>query len=212
MNKSRLEAFSDGVMAIIITIMVLELKLPHGAAWAMPKPLIPTLISYAISFTVVGIYWGNHHHLLQSARQVDSRMMLSNLLVLFWLSLIPAATAWMGQNEFAPNTIVAYAVVLILSSFSWSFLQNAVRAQSPRTDELEAAYRKLARKATVSVVSCFAAIPLAYVHPALSAALFLIYTGSWLIPDRSMEQAIKNLPAHKLQPEHPEKANPSSNA
>ncbi len=119
MNKSRLEAFSDGVLAIIITIMVLELKVPHEASWVSLEPLIPVFLSYIISFTLVGIYWGNHHNLLHTVKNVNSKIILSNLHLLFWLSLVPAATGWMGENHFAPNTIILYATILMLPAMLW---------------------------------------------------------------------------------------------
>ncbi|MFZ4547097.1 MAG: TMEM175 family protein, partial [Bacteroidales bacterium] len=119
MNKNRLEAFSDGVLAIIITIMVLEIKVPEGAEWKDLLKLTPVFISYVFSFVYIGIYWGNHHHLLHSVKQVSSGIILSNLNLLFWLSLIPFATGWMGENHFAPNTVAAYGTILLLSGFAF---------------------------------------------------------------------------------------------
>src|ERR1700712_2692327 len=126
MNKNRLEAFSDGVLAIIITIMVLELKVPHGAEWSSLEPLIPVFLSYIISFMLVGIYWGNHHNLLHAVKNVNSKIILSNLHLLFWLSLIPAASGWMGENHFAPKTIILYAILLMLCGIAYGILQNII--------------------------------------------------------------------------------------
>ena len=124
MNKSRLEAFSDGVLAIIITIMVLEMKVPHGSDWDQLKELIPVGISYLISFTCVGIYWGNHHHLLHTIGKVNSKIILANLHLLFWLSLIPFASGWMGENHFAPNPVALYAIVFCCSFYLSAKLQH----------------------------------------------------------------------------------------
>ena len=126
MEKNRLEAFSDGVLAIIITIMVLELKAPHGADWQNLKPLIPIFISYVISFLYVGIYWGNHHHLFQIVENVSSGMLLANLNLLFWLSLLPFATGWMGVNNFASVTVTFYAILLTLCAIAYFILQNII--------------------------------------------------------------------------------------
>ncbi len=131
MNKTRLEAFSDGVLAIIITIMVLEIKVPHGADWASLKPLAPVFYSYVLSFLFVGIYWGNHHHLLQTVKSVDSGIIWANLNLLFWLSLIPFGTGWMGENHFAPYTVAVYASILLLSGIAFTILQLVIQKRNP---------------------------------------------------------------------------------
>jgi uncharacterized membrane protein len=146
MNKSRLEAFSDGVLAIIITIMVLEIKVPHGSDWIELKPLIPVFISYILSFIFIGIYWGNHHHLLHSIKQVSSSIILANLNLLFWLSLIPFATGWMGENHFAPNTVAVYGFILLICGIAFRFLQKAVEKYAHNLEALKKAFANLQKK------------------------------------------------------------------
>lgn len=197
MNKNRLEAFSDGVLAIIITIMVLEIKTPHGSDWKSLQPLIPVFISYAISFLFVGIYWGNHHHLLHTVRQVTSGIIWSNMLLLFWLSLIPVATGWMGENHFAANTVALYAAVLVTCGVSYAVLQHTILKNIDQESELVIAIKKQDSKVLVSAITASAAIPFAYVHPAISCGLFLVQSGIWLIPDKNIEKALKNMSSDK---------------
>ncbi len=192
MNKARLEAFSDGVLAIIITIMVLEIKVPHGTDWITLKPLLPVFFSYVISFLLVGIYWGNHHHLLHTIRTVNSGIMLANLNLLFWLSLLPVATGWMGENHFAPNTIVLYAVITILCGLAYAILQNLILKSTSHESPLQTAIRKQTPKVIVSVVSSLLAIPAAFVNPLISGVLFLVQSLIWLIPDKNVEQALRD--------------------
>lgn len=192
MNKNRLEAFSDGVLAIIITIMVLELKVPEGGEWTDLRGLVPVFLSYVLSFVFIGIYWGNHHHLLHSVKQVSSGIILSNLNLLFWLSLIPFATGWMGENHFAPNTVAAYGVVLLLSGFAFFILLKAVERNSHDIDALREALTNLNKKGIVSTIGYFSSIPLAYVHPVISAVLFITISIIWLIPDKNIEKALKD--------------------
>ena len=189
MNKSRLEAFSDGVLAIIITIMVLEIKVPHGTDWLTLKPLIPVFLSYTLSFLFIGIYWGNHHNMLHTIKTVNANIMLANLNLLFWLSLLPVATGWMGENKFAPNTIVAYATISLLCGVAYGILQQQILKSTPIESPLKAAIRKQNRKVLVSAVANVAAMPAAFIHPAISGILFLIQSGIWLIPDRNVEKA-----------------------
>ncbi len=192
MNKSRLEAFSDGVLAIIITIMVLEIKPPHSAEWASLQPLIPVFLSYIISFLLVGIYWGNHHHLLHTVKYITSGIILSNLNLLFWLSLVPVATAWMGENHFAPNTIISYAVLLIICGISYGILKKYIVQTLKNETEVLAAIKKQDRKVFLGVIFVLSAIPLAYVHPALSGLVFLLQSAIWLVPDKNIEKALRN--------------------
>ena len=192
MNKARLEAFSDGVLAIIITIMVLEIKVPHGAEWVTLKPLLPVFFSYVISFLLVGIYWGNHHHLLHTVRTINSGIMLANLNLLFWLSLLPVATGWMGENHFAPNTIVLYAVITILCGLAYAILQNLILKSASHESPLQTAIRKQTPKVIISAVSSLLAIPMAYVNPLISGVLFLVQSLIWLIPDKNIEQAFRD--------------------
>jgi uncharacterized membrane protein len=190
MNKNRLEAFSDGVLAIIITIMVLEIKIPHSSDWVELKLLLPVFSSYLMSFIYVGIYWGNHHHLLHSLKSISSGIIWANLNLLFWLSLIPFATGWMGENHFAPNTVLLYGVLLLLSSVSWTILQKAVERHLQELDELKKAFNHLDKKGLASTISYIVALPLAYVSPIISGALFSAVAIMWLIPDRKVEKAL----------------------
>ncbi len=192
MKTTRLEAFSDGVLAIIITIMVLELKIPHGTDWETISPLLPVLLSYILSFVYIGIYWGNHHHLLHTVHHVDSKIMWANLHLLFWLSLIPFATAWMGENSFENITVAAYTIVLIFCAVSYTILQNSIRKQYKGTTPLILALNKQAKKGYLSLVLYTAAIPLAFLHSGLSAALIIIVAIIWLIPDKNIEKAMKD--------------------
>jgi len=192
MNKNRLEAFSDGVIAIIITIMVLEFKVPHDASWASLKELIPVFLSYIISFLLVGIYWGNHHHLLHTVKRVTSGMLLANLHLLFWLSLVPFATGWMGENHFAPNTIIVYGLINILCGVAYSILQKTILNSLDHRSELVTAIEKQYKKAYLSVLAVVIAIPLAFVNPYISGVLFAVQSLVWLIPDKNIEKALKN--------------------
>ena len=193
MNKNRLEAFSDGVLAIIITIMVLEIKTPHGSDWKALEPLIPIFFSYTISFLFVGIYWGNHHHLLHTLKNVTPGIIWSNLLLLFWLSLVPIATGWMGENHFAANTVALYAAILVCCGLSYSILQHTILRTIHEENQLVTAIKKQDKKVALSAITAFAAIPLAFVHPGISCALFLFQSGIWLIPDQNIERALKNM-------------------
>ena len=191
MNKSRLEAFSDGVLAIIITIMVLEIKIPHSSDWSELKHLIPIFVSYMLSFAYVGIYWGNHHHLLHSVKNVSSGILLANLNLLFWLSLIPFATGWMGENHFAPNTVAVYGSVLLMSALGFYTLMTVVKKHTHDTDQLRRAFVLLNKKGIISTIGYFISIPLAFVHPLISGLIYLITSIMWLIPDRNIERALK---------------------
>jgi uncharacterized membrane protein len=190
MNKARLEAFSDGVFAIIITIMVLEIKVPRGADWLSLKPLAPVFLSYLVSFLYVGIYWGNHHHLLHAARKVSGGMMWANLHLLFWLSLVPFVTGWAGENHFAPNTLVLYSVILLFCGIAFSCLQIAIQNSNPASPQLEDALAKVKTKGILSLVGYIASGSLAYFSPLLSGGILLAVGGMWLIPDRNLERVI----------------------
>ncbi len=191
MNKARLEAFSDGVLAIIITIMVLEIKAPQGADWTTLKPLLPVFLSYVLSFVYVGIYWGNHHHLLHTIKKVNSGIMLANLHLLFWLSLLPVATAWMGRNLFAPDTVSLYAVISLLCAVAYTMLQKQIVKSTERESPLQKALQKQRPKIIVATAACLLAIPMAFVHPLISGVLFLTQSLVWLIPDRNVERAME---------------------
>jgi uncharacterized membrane protein len=192
MTKTRLEAFSDGVIAIIITIMVLELKPPHDPTWSALKPLLPDLISYILSFIIVGIYWGNHHHLLHTVGHVNSRMIWANLHLLFWLSLVPVTTAWMGENNFSTVTVAAYAAVLDLCGVAYYVLLRVIERAHPANEDLRIPLQKQSRKGMLSAIAYTLAIPAAFIHPALSGFLFLLVAVFWWWPDRNIEKTLKN--------------------
>jgi uncharacterized membrane protein len=188
MNKSRLEAFSDGVIAIIIiTIMVLEFKVPHGGQWDDLLPLWPVFLSYVLSFANVGIYWSNHHHLLHTVKRVNGPILLANLNLLFWLSLMPFATAWVGENHFAAIPMALYAVDLCLCAISYTVLQLQI-IKTHGTESLISQAVGNDTKGKVSLASYVAAVPLALLGwPLLSGLLILAVACMWLIPDQRIE-------------------------
>jgi len=186
MTSERISAFSDGVIAIIITIMVLELKVPHGADLAALSGLVPVFLTYVLSFVVLGIYWNNHHHMLYLTPRVTGSILWANLHLLFWLSLMPFVTGWMGENHFAPLPTAAYGVVLFFSGIAYYILeQTIIRVQGPNS-RLEAAVGSDA-KGKISVVLYALAIPLAFVQELLSDAIYVLVALMWLIPDRRIE-------------------------
>jgi uncharacterized membrane protein len=189
MGKGRLEAFSDGVIAIIITIMVLELKVPHGEDWAALRPLIPIFLSYVLSFIYIGIYWNNHHHLLQATRHINGPILWANLHLLFWLSLIPFVTGWMGENHFAALPVALYGVVLLLAACAYFILSRALIAHHGKDSALAIAVGR-DFKGKVSVVIYAAAIVLAFVNPWFASALYVLVAAMWLIPDRRIEKTL----------------------
>lgn len=193
MQKNRIEAFSDGVIAIIITIMVLELKVPHSTDWSELIQLAPVFMSYLLSFVFVGIYWGNHHHLFHTVRHVDPGIMWSNMHLLFWLSLIPFATSWMGENGFAANTVVVYAILLELCGLAFYFLQQCILKSHKHDSRVTDALTKLRVKGILSQLAYIVAIPLAYVQPIISCLIFMGVAAVWLVPDRNIEQAVKEM-------------------
>ena len=189
MSKGRMEAFSDGVIAIIITIMVLELKVPHEANLAALIPVLPVLLSYVLSFIFLGIYWNNHHHLLQAIKQVDGRVLWANLHLLFWLSLTPFVTAWMGENRFAAWPVALYGVVLLFASIAYYILARTLVALHGADSVLA---RALGRdfKGKVSSMIYLLAIPLAFVASWLAFALYVLVAVIWFIPDRRIEKTL----------------------
>lgn len=189
MSKNRMEAFSDGVMAIIITIMVLELVAPDESTLEALFPLLPTLLSYALSFVFLGIYWNNHHHLCQAAKQVDGRVLWANLHLLFWLSLVPFVTAWMGKNDFAPWPVALYGIVLVLAAVAYYILTRALIALHGRNSVLATAVGQ-DFKGKVSVVIYLVAIPLAFVSTWLAGGLYVLVAIIWLAPDRRIEKTL----------------------
>ncbi len=191
MSKGRMEAFSDGVIAIIITIMVLGLTVPRNdPRLSALRPLIPVLLSYALSFIFLGIYWSNHHHLLQAISHVDGRVLWANLHLLFWLSLIPFVTAWMGENHFAPWPVALYGVVMVLAAVAYFILTRALIALHGRDSVLATAVGR-DFKGKVSIVLYLAAIPLAFLNSLLACALYVLVAALWFIPDRRIEKTLR---------------------
>ncbi|MEO5934973.1 MAG: TMEM175 family protein [Duganella sp.] len=191
MGKGRLEAFSDGVIAIIITIMVLELKVPHGADWAALQPLVPVFLSYVLSFVYVGIYWNNHHHMLHASTVVDGAVLWANLHLMFWLSLVPFATGWMGENHFAPLPVALYGAMLFMSSVAYFILERTLIARNPKDRILAQAVGK-DRKGIASMVLYFLAVPLAFVAVWVSFTLLVLVAILWFLPDRRIEAAMRS--------------------
>jgi len=189
MGKSRLEAFSDGVLAIIITIMVLEMKVPHGQELSTLEPLLPVFLSYVLSFVYVGIYWNNHHHLLHAARRITGRILWANLHLLFWLSLFPFVTGWMGENHFAPLPTALYGAVLLMAGTSYWILQRVLIASEGERSLLGRAVGK-DLKGKLSLVIYAAAIPVAFVNPWVAQAGYVLVALMWLVPDPRIEKAL----------------------
>ena len=189
MGKGRLEAFSDGVIAIIITIMVLEIKVPHGLDLAALRPLIPVFLSYVLSFIFLGIYWNNHHHLLQAVRHVNGRILWANLHLLFWLSLIPFVTGWMGENNFAAMPVALYGVVLLLSALAYFILTRTLIYHHGSDSTLAIAVGR-DFKGRISMVLYAVAIPLAFVNSWFACILYVLVAVMWLIPDRRIENTL----------------------
>ena len=189
MEKDRLLAFSDGVIAIIITIMVLELKAPHGADWAELAKLTPVFLSYVLSFTFVAIYWNNHHHLLYTLSRVNGTILWANLHLLFWLSLIPFATAWVGDNPFAPVPTAVYGIAFLMPGCAYYLLVRAMlRVEGPQSTLARAVGRDLKGKGSLAVYA--AGIAVAFIEPRGAVALYVAVALMWLIPDRRIEKAL----------------------
>jgi len=189
MSKGRMEAFSDGVIAIIITIMVLELRAPHEADLASLRPLVPVFLSYILSFVFVGIYWSNHHHLLQAIKHVDGRVLWANLHLLFWLSLVPFATGWMGANPLAAWPAALDGVVLLLASVAFFILVRVLISVHGRESTLAIALGRDI-KGKISPVLYLLAIPLSFVSASLAYTLYVLVAVMWLVPDRRIEHAL----------------------
>jgi len=190
MPKNRLEAFSDGVLAIIITIMVLEMKVPHAVEFAALKPVLPVFLSYVLSFIYLGIYWNNHHHLLHTVKTVSGGILWANLHLLFWLSLFPFTTGWMGENKFAPTPTALYGFVLLMAAIAYYILQCAIIAKHGRDSLLAEAIGR-DWKGKLSPVLCLAAIPLSFASPLIANGVFVFVALMWLIPDRRIERALE---------------------
>ncbi len=196
MTKGRLEAFSDGVIAILITIMVLELKTPQGTDISAIYAMRPVLLSYLMSFVYLGIYWNNHHHLIQAARHVDGRVLWANLHLLFWLSLVPFATAWIGESGSAPWPAAVYGIVLLCSAISYYILTLALVALHGKDSDLAIALGK-DYKGKISIAIYAVALPLAFVSPIISYVGYIIVAIVWLVPDRRIEKTLKKGAAEK---------------
>jgi len=191
MHKGRMEAFSDGVIAIIITIMVLEMKVPHGTDLNALKPVLPVFLSYILSFVNVGLYWNNHHHMLSAAQHVNGKILWANTHLLFWLSLMPFTTAWMGENHFATWPVILYGVVLFMAGTAYYILSRQLIALHGNDSTLAKAVGK-DQKGKLSVIIYFIAIPIAFINPTISLIMYASVTAIWWIPDRRIEKKIVN--------------------
>jgi uncharacterized membrane protein len=186
MSTTRLEAFSDGVIAIIITIMVLELRVPHGTDWPALEPTVFTLLMYVLSFAYIGIYWTNHHHMFQATDRVNGAVLWANLHLLFWLSLVPFVTKWMGENHFTAFPTAIYGVVLLAAAIAYYILQGRIIKQEGPQSKLAIAVGS-DFKGKISPVLYLVGIPLAFVHPLIADAIYVTVAVMWLVPDRRIE-------------------------
>jgi uncharacterized membrane protein len=189
MGKGRLEAFSDGVIAIIITIMVLEIKVPHGNDLASLKPLLPVFLSYVLSFVNIGIYWNNHHHMMHAAKHVSGVVLWANIHLLFWLSLVPFVTGWMGENEFTTWPVALYGVVLFMAGVAYYFLAHSL-ARLHGKDSILADALGNDWKGKISLVIYAIGIGLSFVHPLIGFGLYVLVTAMWFIPDKRFEKRL----------------------
>ena len=193
MSKGRLEAFSDGVIAILITIMVLELRIPHGADFAALQPTLPAFLVYVLSFVNLGIYWNNHHHLLHTVTTVNGKILWANQHLLFWLSLVPFTTGWMGENHFAALPTAVYGADLLLAAIAyWILVRVIIAAQGARSPLAAAVGKDVKGKLSPALYA--AAIPLAFVHQGIADAIYIIVALMWLVPDRRIERNLNRLP------------------
>jgi uncharacterized membrane protein len=195
MKKGRLEAFSDGVIAIIITILVLELKIPHGAGWESLRPLVPVFLTYVLSFVYLGIYWNNHHHMLYVTEQINGKILWANMHLLFWLSLVPFTTGWMGENHFAPLPTAVYGMVLLAAAIAYYVLQTLIIAQQGAGSKLKAAVGRDI-KGKLSPLVYVVAILMAFVNQWISDGLYVLVALIWLIPDKRIESKVNNSVIH----------------
>ena len=195
MDKTRLEIFSDAVIAIVMTLMVLELKAPHGDTWLTLKPLAPTFLAYILSYVYLGIYWNNHHHMLHATDHIDGRIMWANLALLFWLTLIPFTTAWMSENEFAMIPVAVYGAVLLLAAFSYYLLFHAIIAHDDANNDLKDAIGD-DKKGRWSMIFYVAALPLAFVNPWIALGIYTLVAVMWIIPDRRIETKLGHRNRH----------------
>ena len=190
MTKGRMEAFSDGVLAIIITIMVLEMKVPHGNSLASLKPVLPVFISYVLSFVNIGIYWNNHHHMLHAAHKVNGSVLWTNTNLLFWLSLVPFVTGWMGENHFTTIPVALYGVVLLMAGVAYYFLAHCLIDLHGKDSSFAKAIGR-DRKGIVSVLIYAVGIGLCFLHPWLGFALYVLVAVMWFVPDKRFENRVE---------------------
>jgi uncharacterized membrane protein len=191
MNKTRLEAFSDGVIAILITIMILEMKVPIGTDFASLKPVIPKFISYVLSFIYLGIYWNNHHHMMHTVKKVTGSILWANLHLLFWLSLVPFVTDWMGENNFAPAPIALYGIVLLMAAIGYFLLQRRILQTNGKDSLLSKAIGK-DLKGKISPILYFIAIASSFLNQWIAGAIYVLVALIWLIPDKRIERTLAN--------------------
>jgi uncharacterized membrane protein len=189
MSTGRLEAFSDGVIAIVITVMVLDLKVPHGTGWAALRPVVPAFLTYVLSFVYLGIYWNNHHHMLRATERISGSVLWANLHLLFWLSLIPFVTGWMGQNDVAPPPTASYGVVLLCASIAYLILQTTILADRTANARLREALGRDV-KGKISPVLYAVGISLSFVEAWMGVALYVAVALIWLVPDRRIERRL----------------------
>ena len=199
MTKTRLEAFSDGVIAIIITIMVLELRPPETGELAALRELRPDFLAYVLSFIFIGIYWSNHHHLLHATSRVSGGILWANLHLLFWLSVVPFVTAWMGHHPSEPVPVAAYGFVLLMDAISYTILERVLIAHHGHDSKLARAVGQDV-KGLISLAAYVAAIPLAFVRPAVSYGLYVLVAALWLVPDRRIERQLKDPDTYRVNP------------
>jgi len=189
LHKSRVEAFSDAVIAIIITIMVLELRPPHAVSWSALGPLVPTMLSYVLSFVFIGIYWNNHHHLFQAVHHVNGHVLWANLHLLFWMSLFPFVTAWLGDSHFAAVPVAVYGIVMLMAGSAYFVLSRVLVAHHGRESALAQAVGR-DHKGAASLALYVAAVGLAFVDPRISCALYVVVAIIWLVPDKRIERTL----------------------
>jgi uncharacterized membrane protein len=190
-SKGRLEAFSDGVIAVLITIMVLELKVPHGGDLETLRPLLPIFLTYVLSFVMLGIYWNNHHHMLHATDRINGAIMWANLHLLFWLSLVPFVTGWMGENHFEAVPTAVYGFVLLMAGISYTIMESAIiRDQGPRSKLSDAVGSELKGKLSATLYAV--AIPLAFVNELIADAIYVGVALMWLVPDRRIETIVRS--------------------
>jgi uncharacterized membrane protein len=191
MTKGRLEAFSDGVIAIIITIMVLEMKVPHGDSFASLRPILPVFISYIISFIYLGIYWNNHHHLMHAVRNINGKVLWANIHLLFWLSLVPFVSGWMGENHFSKWPVILYGIVLLMAALSYFILTLALLSIHDKESTLSVAVGK-DWKGKLSLLIYAAGLGLCFIFPLLGLVSYVVVAGIWFIPDKRIENKLEH--------------------